>query len=37
MSNSSINGFKRNEATGLDLGWLNHIHVNKAAAERRAA
>ena len=29
--------FKRNEATGLDLGWLNHIHVNKAAAERRAA
>jgi deoxyribose-phosphate aldolase len=37
MSNSSINDFKRNEATGLDLGWLNHIHVNKAAAERRAA
>jgi deoxyribose-phosphate aldolase len=29
--------FKRNEAIGLDLGWLNHIHVNKAAADRRAA
>eukprot|EP01032_Pedospumella_encystans_P029624 gene29624-33451_t len=21
----------------LDLSWLNHIHVNKAAADRRAA
>lgn len=29
--------FKRNQALGLDLGWINHIHVNKAAAERRAA
>lgn len=29
--------FKRNEAAGLDLGWIKHIHVNKAAAERRAA
>lgn len=29
--------FKRNEALALDLGWINHIHVNKAAAERRAA
>ncbi|WP_256081356.1 deoxyribose-phosphate aldolase [Massilia sp. YIM B04103] len=29
--------FKRNEAVGLDLGWLNHIHVNKAATDRRAA
>ncbi|QBE67156.1 deoxyribose-phosphate aldolase [Pseudoduganella lutea] len=34
---NSLQDFKRNEATGLDLGWLNHIHVNKAAAERRAA
>jgi len=32
-----ITDFKRNEAIGLDLGWLNHIHVNKAAADRRAA
>lgn len=32
-----ISDFKRNEAVGLDLGWINHIHVNKAAAERRAA
>ena len=38
MSNPLSNpDFKRNQATGLDLGWLNHIHVNKAAAERRAA
>jgi deoxyribose-phosphate aldolase len=29
--------FKRNEIVGLDLGWLNHIHINKAATERRAA
>ena len=28
--------FKRNEAVGLDLGWINHIRVNKAAADRRA-
>ena len=34
---STPQDFKRNEAIGLDLGWLNHIHVNKAAAERRAA
>jgi deoxyribose-phosphate aldolase len=32
-----ISDFKRNEAVGLDLGWINHIHVNKAAADRRAA
>jgi deoxyribose-phosphate aldolase len=29
--------FKRNEAVPLDLGWINHIHVNKSAADRRAA
>jgi len=34
---TTMNDFKRNEAIGLDLGWLNHIHVNKAAADRRAA
>jgi deoxyribose-phosphate aldolase len=33
----TIDNFKRNEAIPLDLGWLNHIHVNKAAADRRAA
>eukprot|EP01030_Chromulinospumella_sphaerica_P029769 gene29769-30238_t len=27
----------RTEAMALDLSWLNHIHVNKAAAYRRAA
>jgi deoxyribose-phosphate aldolase len=32
----TIDHFKRNEAMPLDLGWLNHIHVNKAAADRRA-
>ena len=32
-----VENFKRNEAIGLDLGWLNHIHVNKSAADRRAA
>jgi deoxyribose-phosphate aldolase len=29
--------FKRNEATGLDLGWVNQIKVNRNAADRRAA
>jgi len=29
--------FKRNEALGLDLGWINRLHVNRAAADRRAA
>jgi deoxyribose-phosphate aldolase len=29
--------FKRNEAVGLDLGWINRLHVNRAAADRRAA
>ncbi|MBI3522998.1 MAG: deoxyribose-phosphate aldolase [Betaproteobacteria bacterium] len=28
---------KRNEAVGLDLGWINQIHVNRNATERRAA
>ncbi len=29
--------FKRNTATGLDLGWVNQIKVNRNAADRRAA
>jgi deoxyribose-phosphate aldolase len=29
--------FKRNEAVGLDLGWINKLRVNRAAADRRAA
>ena len=29
--------FKRNTAMGLDLGWINHLTVNRAAADRRAA
>jgi hypothetical protein len=29
--------FKRNTAIGLDLGWINHIKVNRNAADRRAA
>ncbi|NML62651.1 deoxyribose-phosphate aldolase [Massilia sp. RP-1-19] len=29
--------FKRNEAAGLDLGWVNQIKVNRNAADRRAA
>jgi deoxyribose-phosphate aldolase len=29
--------FKRNEAVGLDLGWVNQIRVNRNAADRRAA
>lgn len=29
--------FKRNEAQGLDLGWVNAIKVNRSAADRRAA
>jgi len=30
-------GFKRNEAIGLDLGWVNQIKVNRNASDRRAA
>ncbi|QYF94313.1 deoxyribose-phosphate aldolase [Massilia sp. PAMC28688] len=33
----SHTGFKRNEAVGLDLGWVNQIKVNRNAADRRAA
>lgn len=29
--------FKRNEAVGLDLGWVNQLKVNRNAADRRAA
>ena len=29
--------FKRNEAVGLDLGWINQIKVNRNATDRRAA
>ncbi|TFW11440.1 deoxyribose-phosphate aldolase [Massilia arenosa] len=29
--------FKRNEAQGLDLGWVNQLKVNRNAADRRAA
>jgi deoxyribose-phosphate aldolase len=29
--------FKRNEAVGLDLGWINRIKVNRNASDRRAA
>ncbi|HEY0061928.1 MAG TPA: deoxyribose-phosphate aldolase [Telluria sp.] len=29
--------FKRNEAIGLDLGWVNQIKVNRNASDRRAA
>ena len=29
--------FKRNEAMGLDLGWVNQIKVNRNATDRRAA
>ena len=29
--------FNRNEAAGLDLGWVNQIKVNRNAADRRAA
>jgi deoxyribose-phosphate aldolase len=28
---------KRNEAVGLDPGWINQLRVNRPAAERRAA
>jgi deoxyribose-phosphate aldolase len=29
--------FKRNQAVGLDLGWVNQIKVNRNASDRRAA
>ena len=29
--------FKRNEAMGLDLGWVNQIKINRNATDRRAA
>lgn len=28
---------KRNQTVGLDLGWINHIKVNRNATDRRAA
>lgn len=31
------NAVQRNEAVGLDLGWIHHIKVNRNATERRAA
>jgi deoxyribose-phosphate aldolase len=34
---TQIPGFKRNEAVGLDLGWVNQIKVNRNASDRRAA
>ena len=39
MTHDSTNhaGFKRNEAVGLDLGWVNQIKVNRNASDRRAA
>jgi deoxyribose-phosphate aldolase len=33
MSNPA--DFKRNEAQGLDLGWLNHIQVNRRSRPPR--
>jgi deoxyribose-phosphate aldolase len=33
----SHSAFKRNEAVGLDLGWVNQIKVNRNASDRRAA
>ena len=29
--------FKRNQASNLDLGWINQIRVNRNASDRRAA
>jgi deoxyribose-phosphate aldolase len=29
--------FARNQAAGLELGWIKQVRVNRAAAERRAA
>jgi deoxyribose-phosphate aldolase len=40
LHDASIPGsqeFRRNEAIGLDLGRISHLHVNRAAADRRAA
>jgi deoxyribose-phosphate aldolase len=34
---SHIESFKRNEAVGLDLGWVNQVKVNRNASDRRAA
>jgi deoxyribose-phosphate aldolase len=34
---SPVPDFKRNEAVGLDLGWINQIKVNRNATDRRAA
>jgi deoxyribose-phosphate aldolase len=34
---SEATACKRNEAVGLDLGWVNQIKVNRNAADRRAA
>ena len=33
---TDLHDFKRNQASGLDLGWVNQIRVNRNAADRRA-
>jgi deoxyribose-phosphate aldolase len=33
---TQANTFKRNKASGLDLGWVNQVKVNRNAADRRA-
>ena len=34
--NAPFHRFVRNQASALDLGWINQIRVNRSAAERRA-
>ena len=34
---TSTSPFIRNQASELDLGWINQIRVNRNATERRAA
>ena len=33
---TDLHDFKRNQASGLDLGWVNQVKVNRNAADRRA-
>ena len=33
---TDLHDFKRNQASGLDLGWVNQVKVNRNATDRRA-
>lgn len=37
VQSSSVTSLQRNPGMPLDLGWVNRVHINRSAIERRAA